>query len=561
MTISATNNRDDYTGTGSVSAYDFTFKVFSSSQLLVTQRDTSNVETTLVLNTNYTVSLNTDGTGTITLTAGNLTSGYTLTIQRSVSLTQTTADIRNQGAYYPETIEDRFDYQTMIDQQQQDQVDRSIKLPETVDPSSFSTLLPATIAASGSDKFVAVNSTGDGFQLVDSISDGEISFPAGTGILAKVSSSSSQARTITGTSDEITISDGDGVSGNPTLGIADNPVLPGTEGVQIPSGTTAQRPGTPVNGDLRYNSSTGKYEAYEAGAWYNLLGQNFDLGLAAAQTSVAADSIKITHSNGSALASTNPAISYVNSTSSPGQITKFTKTSDTTIDLTGAHWGYGTTGDITDMRLFVYEINDAGTQKFGVAISPYLTSVSSSDDETTATSVTSSEKVLVNSALSASSSCRLIGWVKANFDDTGGSSEDLWAVQTSLDDIHINREIIPDTRIIYSNTTVFALAAAPSSWTDLDLSGTTGKGRFLVTLKVISDGANLDIKFRTNGESYDLGYDTANSYGGGMSAATTADGRACYVSVITDTRSVIEWKKGSGGSNAAVSLLTYQRIF
>ncbi len=38
----------------------------------------------------------------------------------------------------------------------------------------------------------------------------------------------------------------------------------------LPSGTTAQRPGAPVNGMLRYNSDTSKVEAYAGGSWVDL---------------------------------------------------------------------------------------------------------------------------------------------------------------------------------------------------------------------------------------------------------------------------------------------------
>lgn len=48
-----------------------------------------------------------------------------------------------------------------------------------------------------------------------------------------------------------------------------NPILPGTGAVQIPAGTTAQRPSVPVNGDIRYNTTIGIYEGYN-NAWSNL---------------------------------------------------------------------------------------------------------------------------------------------------------------------------------------------------------------------------------------------------------------------------------------------------
>ena len=44
-------------------------------------------------------------------------------------------------------------------------------------------------------------------------------------------------------------------------------VFNSTGSIQLPSGTTAQRPGSPTNGDLRYNSTDHEVEAYKNGAW------------------------------------------------------------------------------------------------------------------------------------------------------------------------------------------------------------------------------------------------------------------------------------------------------
>jgi len=37
--------------------------------------------------------------------------------------------------------------------------------------------------------------------------------------------------------------------------------------VQMPTGTTAQRPGSPTNGDFRYNSDDSSFEGYQGGSW------------------------------------------------------------------------------------------------------------------------------------------------------------------------------------------------------------------------------------------------------------------------------------------------------
>lgn len=73
-------------------------------------------------------------------------------------------------------------------------------------------------------------------------------------------------RQLVGATNEITVSDGAGTSGNPTIAIASNPVLPGTGAMTVPKGTTAQRPiGT--NGQLRYNEDDNSFEVYANGGW------------------------------------------------------------------------------------------------------------------------------------------------------------------------------------------------------------------------------------------------------------------------------------------------------
>lgn len=47
----------------------------------------------------------------------------------------------------------------------------------------------------------------------------------------------------------------------------------------IPSGTTGQRPITPINGMLRYNSTIGAVEAYVNGAWQLTANSTLDCGL------------------------------------------------------------------------------------------------------------------------------------------------------------------------------------------------------------------------------------------------------------------------------------------
>ena len=52
-----------------------------------------------------------------------------------------------------------------------------------------------------------------------------------------------------------------------------NTIINDTGNLRLPSGTTAQRPGTPVVGDMRYNTTTGYGEIYTANGWA-ILGQS-----------------------------------------------------------------------------------------------------------------------------------------------------------------------------------------------------------------------------------------------------------------------------------------------
>jgi len=172
MALSSATSRNDYTGNGAASVYAYSFRITDQSHLVVTVKDTSDVETSLSLTTDYTVSgVNSASGGNVTLvnssqswlTGGNLKSNYKLTIRRSVPLTQLT-DIRNQGSFLPETHEDQFDRHTMADQQQQDEINRSVKLPETIPSSTFDPELPATITQVA-DRVLQVNSTKNGWAL------------------------------------------------------------------------------------------------------------------------------------------------------------------------------------------------------------------------------------------------------------------------------------------------------------------------------------------------------------------------------------------------------------
>jgi hypothetical protein len=87
------------------------------------------------------------------------------------------------------------------------------------------------------------------------------------GLVALSTGGAITSATITGTASQISVANGTGVSGNPTISLADNPVLPGLESVTIPIGATGSRPSSAVNGMLRYNTTTAVFEGYANNVW------------------------------------------------------------------------------------------------------------------------------------------------------------------------------------------------------------------------------------------------------------------------------------------------------
>jgi len=95
------------------------------------------------------------------------------------------------------------------------------------------------------------------------------SFNTGTGIAVRTAANTWALRTDTGTSNQIVVTNGDGVAGNPTFALASNAVLPGTGSLTVVSGTTGQQPAA-SDGQLRYNLTTNRLEWANDTTWANV---------------------------------------------------------------------------------------------------------------------------------------------------------------------------------------------------------------------------------------------------------------------------------------------------
>jgi hypothetical protein len=89
---------------------------------------------------------------------------------------------------------------------------------------------------------------------------------SGTGLLALSGPSAVTFRAIQGTASEIDVANGTGASADPIIGLADNPILPGTGSTTLPKGTTAQR-SAGVTGMVRYNTDLATFEGYTLSGW------------------------------------------------------------------------------------------------------------------------------------------------------------------------------------------------------------------------------------------------------------------------------------------------------
>lgn len=150
MAVTTTATDVIYLEDGSTVQFDFnTFTIFEETDLVVTSLvtattlpNTNYTNGILVLNTDYTVTINADGTGFITkMTA--LSNLYTLVLQRVLPIEQQISLVDNVGTDAA-TYEEGYDRLTMIAQQLQAQINRSLLQPITVStPIAF----PAPVAS------------------------------------------------------------------------------------------------------------------------------------------------------------------------------------------------------------------------------------------------------------------------------------------------------------------------------------------------------------------------------------------------------------------------------
>ena len=148
--ISNVTRRVVYAASGT-GPYAFTFEILVNTDIAVYKDDTL-----LTLTTDYTVTINANGTGSITLVASP-TGATQIAIVGNRTIQRTT-DFVTGGDFFANTVNDELDQQTIFVQQNAEGLQRALQAPQT-DPTSINMTLPrATLRAS---KVLAFDANGN----------------------------------------------------------------------------------------------------------------------------------------------------------------------------------------------------------------------------------------------------------------------------------------------------------------------------------------------------------------------------------------------------------------
>ena len=148
--ISNVTRRVVYVASGT-GPYNFTFEILAAGDVAVYKDDAL-----LTITTDYTVTINANGTGSITLTASP-TGATQIAIVGNRTIQRTT-DFVTGGDFFANTVNDEMDQQTIFAQQNAEGLQRALQAPQT-DPTTIDMTLPR--ASVRANKTLAFDSNGD----------------------------------------------------------------------------------------------------------------------------------------------------------------------------------------------------------------------------------------------------------------------------------------------------------------------------------------------------------------------------------------------------------------
>ena len=120
MAFNTSPPRAEYEASAGQTVFDFAFKIYNDSDLVVYQKIGANDAILLLLNTDFTSSIDGDSGGDITLVSG-ASSGDTITILRDLPLNRDT-EYQTSGDLLAETLNEDQDYQTYLIADQDDKI-------------------------------------------------------------------------------------------------------------------------------------------------------------------------------------------------------------------------------------------------------------------------------------------------------------------------------------------------------------------------------------------------------------------------------------------------------
>jgi len=160
--INDTNRRVQYTTNGSTTSFAFSFQINADTELKVILG-----ETTQSLSSDYTVTIASNGTGTVNY-ASAPTTGQKLTILANKPLSRESA-YSTGASFTAASLETDFDNTIMVLQQFEEKIDRTLQLPEFVTGSTPPSLIVPynDTSSSNANKVIGYDTNGTALTLHD----------------------------------------------------------------------------------------------------------------------------------------------------------------------------------------------------------------------------------------------------------------------------------------------------------------------------------------------------------------------------------------------------------
>ena len=166
--VNDTLRRKQYTGNGSAGPFAFSFQINATSDIEVLVDSTAKT-----ISTHYTVSISSDGTGSVSFTSGNYpTSSQKITLIGKLPYSRTSV-YTTGGALTAASLESDLDTIAMKHQQLDEKAKRGIKLAKSTQRDLATTgeldFPYESTVANNANKVIAYNNAGTGLELKDSV--------------------------------------------------------------------------------------------------------------------------------------------------------------------------------------------------------------------------------------------------------------------------------------------------------------------------------------------------------------------------------------------------------